>query len=204
MQEHLIKRFAAEIAFQQVFICIANDLDHRFPIGQHHRFIGKQTADLPHHAIHIRALTIGLVEKQDDRHSLLAHRGEQHLGLGLHTLDRTDNKDRRVQCPQRAFHLGGKIDVTGGVDQVHLYALPIERDAGSLDRDPSSALYGQCIGVCRPAVDTAGRADRTCMREELLRKGCFAGIDMRQYADGDFLFHILPPFVRSKLFDIIS
>ena len=73
-------------------------------------------------------------------------------GLTLHTSDTAEHKDGTVENSQRALylddeyrqhsfdqipsaHLDGEVDVTGGIDDVDLMALPVDVSCSCLDGD---------------------------------------------------------------------
>ena len=52
------------------------------------------------------------------------------FGLRFHARRPVENNNPTIQNPQAALHLGGKIDVTGGIHDIDLIPAPIRRDGG--------------------------------------------------------------------------
>jgi hypothetical protein len=55
------------------------------------------------------------------------------FGLGLHPVNRVKNRHRPVQYPQGPFHLGEKIHMTRGINDVNLVIPPPGSSGGALD-----------------------------------------------------------------------
>ena len=85
------------------------------------------------------------------------------LGLHLDAVDRADHEHREVGHPQRGVDVADEVGVAGGVDQVDLVAVPLERRQGqrqarcrfcssgskSLTVVPSSTRPGRLIAPAR-------------------------------------------------------
>ena len=68
----------------------------------------------------IRTNAIHLINKSDARDIVFCHLPPNRLRLWLHTSDGAKDTDRTIQDSERAFYLGGEIDVPRGVDNIDL------------------------------------------------------------------------------------
>ena len=91
---------------------------------------------------------VHLVDEHDPRNLVAVGLPPDRFGLRLHTRIAVKQHDGTVKHGQRAFHLDGEIDVTGGIDDVEAVfdrsfavsaridgALPEGRGRGRGDRD---------------------------------------------------------------------
>ena len=68
------------------------------------------------------------------------------LGLHLDAVDRADHEHGEVGHPQRGLHVADEVGVAGGVDQVDLVALPLERGERERQREAPLLLLGVEVG----------------------------------------------------------
>ena len=143
----------------------------------------QEPLNLRQHASRVRALAVGFVQEEQRRNPLLLQGLEEGLRMGLHAFNGADHHHCRVQRPQGTLHLGGKIHVAGGVNEVDGRIPPVKADAGGLDGNTPALLYGQIIGVGRALVHTADATDGPGMHQQLLGKGRLARVHVGKDAD---------------------
>ena len=102
---------------------------------------------MPCHAVReVRADAIHLVDVAKARHVVLISEPPIGLGLRLDARDAVEHDDCAVEHAQTSIHLDREVDVSRGVDDIDLVALPLRRDGRALDRDAALALLLQVIG----------------------------------------------------------
>src|SRR6187401_2809705 len=116
------------------------------------------------------------------RSSLLTKhmRGTEYLLACRHPVE---DGDGAVEDAQRALHLGGEVDVTGGVDDVDLVVLPPAGRRGGRDRDAALLLLLHPVHRGGALVDLADLVRDAGVEEDALGGGGLAGIDVRHDAD---------------------
>ena len=105
------------------------------------------------------------------------------LRLRLDAADRAEHDHRAVEHAQRPLDLDGEVDVAGGVDQVDLVLVPLERDRGGRDRDAALALLGHPVGGRLALVDLADLVDLPRVVEEALGDRGLARVDVSDDPD---------------------
>src|SRR5581483_10436805 len=102
-------------------------------------------ADAVEAEIKVGAELVHLVDEADARDVVLGRLAPDGFGLGFHAFLAVEDRDRAVQDAQRAFDLGGEIDVAGRVDQVDRVALavavPRAGGGGGVDGDAALLLF---------------------------------------------------------------
>lgn len=132
-----------------------------------------------------RAETVDLVGEDEGWETGDADRPREATGLGLHALDGRDHQHHAVEHAQRPLNLRDEIRVSGGVDQIDLAGVQLERHHGGLDGDAAGAFQLQGVGLGRALVDTADRADDAGLEEDTLGEAGLTGVDVRQDPDID-------------------
>jgi hypothetical protein len=94
----------------------------------------------------VRADAVHLVDVTEARHVVLVREAPVGLGLRLDAGDAVEHDDRAVEHAEAAVHFDREVDVSGGVDQVDLIALPLGRHGSALNRDATLPLLLQVVG----------------------------------------------------------
>ena len=152
-----------------------------------HAVARQQPLHLRHHARNVRALAVGLVQKDDRRNPLVPEQAHQRHRVALHALRAGDDQHRHVQHGQRALHLAGKIDVAGRVHQRDAHRLPIltRQIEGRLlaeDRDAARTLERMSVHERVAVVHAASPAQQAAAHKQLLAQRRLARVHMGQHA----------------------
>ena len=89
-------------------------------------------------AVEAGPLPVELVDEHHAGHAQLGGQLPHDLGLDLDALDRAHHEHRQVGDPQRGGHVADEVGVAGGVDEVDLVVVPLER--GQRQRQREAAL----------------------------------------------------------------
>ena len=150
---------------------------------EHQRLGAEAFFDLADGAEKVGPLPVELVDERHARHVVLVGLPPYRLALRLHPLASREHDHRTVEDAQRSLHLGGEIDVAGGVDEVHRHVPPAEAHGCGVDRDPAFLLLGIEVGDGRPLVDVAEAVARLGVKEHPLGERGLAGVDVGDDAD---------------------
>ena len=122
--------------------------------GTARAFGAQALADALHAVREVRAHAVHLVDVAHARHVVLVGEAPVRFRLRLHAGHAVEYDHRAVEHAQAAVHLDREVDVSRGVDDVDLVALPLGRDRRALDRDAALALLLEVVGggaaPCRP------------------------------------------------------
>ncbi len=90
----------------------------------------------------MRALldAVDLVDHEDRLQAVLERLAQHEAGLGHHALDRAGEQQHRVDHAEHALDLAAEVGVAGGVDQVDVDALVVDRGVLGVDRNAAFAL----------------------------------------------------------------
>ena len=149
----------------------------------------------------VAALTVHLVDEDDDgRIPHAAHR-HQLAGLSLHTLRTVYHDDGRVDSRQRAVGILGKVLVTRGVEDVHLIlyvrALRSIVELHDRGRDGDATLLLDVHPVAGGGflnlvvLDGTGHLNLSAKQQELLSQRGLTGIRVRDNRKGSSTFYFL-------------
>jgi len=133
--------------------------------------------------VEVRAELVHLVDEADARDVVLVRLAPHRLGLGLDTLLAVEDGNGTVEHAKRALHLDGEVDVTRGVDDVDLVALPVAGRRGGGDRDPALLLLLHPVHGRGAVVRLAHLVVDPGVEEDPLGHGGLAGVDVRHDAD---------------------
>ena len=136
-----------------------------------------------HRAEKIGADAIHFIHKAQARHFKRVGLTPHRFRLRLYTVDRTDDGHRAVEHAKRSFDFGGKIDVTGSVDDIDLKASPLGRSRGARNRNAPRLLLRQKIHRRLTVVDFADFVNFFRIVEDALGRRRFARVDVRHDSD---------------------
>ena len=81
------------------------------------------------------------------------------------------------------MNLTVEVEEAGGVDQIDLGILPLERSDGGADGDMSFLLFIIVVGGGGAILDPAHTVDKTGIEKHSLGDSCFAFAAVTQYTD---------------------
>ena len=103
--------------------------------------------------------------------------------MGLYSADGTHDHDRPIEHPKRAFNFGGKVDVTGRVDDVDLMVLPVAGNRGTCYRNSPILFLFHPVHDRFTVIDFADAVTLSGVVEDSFSSSCLAGIDVSHDAD---------------------
>src|SRR5581483_1833540 len=139
-------------------------------------------------ALEIGAGAIHFVDKTDARHVVFVGLPPDGFRLRLNTRHTVEHDHAAVQHAQRTLHFGGKIDVSGGVDQVDLMTSPTGGHGGGGNGDTAFAFLIHIVRRRRAFVYLTDAMHHAGVVQNALRRGRLARVDVGNHADiADFL-----------------
>jgi hypothetical protein len=92
------------------------------------------------HLVRAGVFAVDLVDDDDGLGADFERLAQHELGLGLRAVEGVDDEQHAVDHLQDALHFAAEIGVAGGVDDVDVVILVLERGVLGLDRDALFAL----------------------------------------------------------------
>lgn len=141
----------------------------------------EQVEDLVDDPVRTRARAVDLVHHHDRTQAGLEGLLGHEAGLRHGAVLGVDHQQHGVDHRHHALHLAAEVGVTGGVDDVDVVAVPLDR--GVLRQDGDATLFFLVVGVHHPlafrffAVEGAGQL------QQLVHQGGLAMVDVGD--DGD-------------------
>jgi hypothetical protein len=126
---------------------------------------------------------VHLVDEADARHVVLVGLAPDGFALCLDPFLGIEDRDGSVEHAQAALHLGGEIDVSGGVDQVDGVALPRAGDRRRIDGDATLLFLLVEVGDGGAVVHLAHAMAGPGIEQDALGGGGLAGVDVRRDPD---------------------
>src|SRR5208283_4180645 len=155
-----------------------------------HRVAAQPGLDLLDTAQKVGARAVHLVDERDPRHPVLVHLAPHRFGLWLHPRDRAVHRYRRVQHPQAALHLDGKVDVPRCVDDVDpvlgealVHPLPEAGGRRGGDGDAALLLLFHVIHDGGAVMHFTDLVRNPCIEQDALGRGGLSRVDMRRDTD---------------------
>ncbi len=139
--------------------------------------------DLFDDAVEVGADAVQLVDEDYSWHSVLISLVPDGLGLRFDSAYSTEDHNCAVQNPQAPLDLGGEIDVSWGVDDVDLVALPLTGDRGGGDGDAALTFLGHPIGDRGAFVHFTDLVRDAGVVQDALAHCGLAAIDVRHDAN---------------------
>ena len=134
---------------------------------------------------------VHLVDEHDRRHLIAPQQLPERRGMPLHARRAAHDQHGAVEHLQRPLHLGGKIDVAGGIEQRQRAARQGQDGLLGKDRDAAAALLRVGIEKRIPVVDAPEGADDARLIEHGLRQRRLARVHMREQAHAKALFRLM-------------
>ncbi|MND59654.1 hypothetical protein D3C80_508560 [compost metagenome] len=128
-----------------------------------YRMVAQALVDLFDHLEEVSALAVHFVDIGHARHMVFVGLAPDRLRLRFHAIGAAEHHHGTVEYTQRALHLNGEVNVTGGVDDVETVffrellgrALPERRGRCRGDGDPAFLLLGHPVHGCGAVVHLA-------------------------------------------------
>ena len=134
---------------------------------------------------------VHLVDEHDCRHLIAPQQLPERRGMPLHARRAAHDQHGAVEHLQRPLHLGGKIDVAGGIEQHQRAARQGQDGLLGKDRDAAAALLRVGIEKRIPVVDAPEGADDARLIEHGLRQRRLARVHMREQTHAKALFRLM-------------
>ena len=144
---------------------------------------------------------VHFIDKRNPRNAVLVGLPPHRFRLRLDTADSAENTDRTVENPQRTLHLGGKIDVTRGVDNINLMIFPVAGGGCRGDRNAPFLFLFHPVHGRLTVVHFSDFVAFSRVVENSFRCGCFARIDMGDNSDISQFgqIHVFLPTLHSTI-----
>ncbi len=155
-----------------------------------------------------RPFTVKLVHEHRARDLGLLRHPPGHLGLHLDAFHRRDDEDNEIGGSQRGGDVADEVGVPGGVEQVYLVAVVLERGDGHRNGDVSARRLGVEVGHRVAILDAPNARNRTDDEQQRLGQARLARPSVTHQRDvADLRRRIrlqadspsLPPLRRRKL-----
>ena len=134
-------------------------------------------------AVKVGAVDVHFVDIRHTGDLILVRLPPNRFGLRFDAALRAKHRDGTVQNAERALHLDGKVDVTGGIDDIDPVILPEAGRCGGCDRDTAFLLLFHPVHGRRTLVHFADLVRLTRIEQDSLRGRCFSRVDMRHNSD---------------------
>ena len=121
---------------------------------------------------------IHFVDEEEGGHAVAPEQLPECARVPLYAVRAADDEHRVVEHLQRALHLGGEIDVAGGVKQRDMRITAIQHGLFGENGDAALALERFRVQKGISMIDTAKRAQRAGGVEQSLGEGGFARVHM--------------------------
>ena len=146
-------------------------------------------AQIVEHLAVVDMFTIDLRDGDDARKAVLRGRVPCFFKAGGDTRRGADDDDRALHGVQRAGHFARKIEVSGNVNEVDLFAVDFNRRHGRADGDMTLNLFGVVVTDRVSILDTALAVSHAGGIEHRLNQRRFAFRAVSQYSDVAYVLH---------------
>ena len=126
---------------------------------------------------------IHLVDETDARHHIGIGLPPHRFRLGLHPGHGVQYHNAAVQHPQAALHLGGKIHMARGVNDVDPVVVPLGGGGGGGNGNAPFPFLGHPVHGRSSLVHSADLMDPAGQKQRPFRNGGFAGVDVGDEPD---------------------
>ena len=141
-------------------------------------------------SIKVCADTVHFVDETYPGYAVLVGLAPDRLGLGLDACHGIEDHHTAVQHPQAPLHLGGEVNVAGGIDDVYRVFIPFTRCCRGGNGYAPLPLLVHPVHDGGAFVDLAHLVDAASVVEDPLGDGGLARVDMRDESDvSDSLQH---------------
>ncbi len=152
--------------------------------------VGVQTVDDHlNRAPEVGAGAVHLVDEADARHVVLVRLAPHRLGLGLDTSNGVEHYNATVEDAQGALNLDREVDVSRGVNDVDLVAIPLSGRRGRRNRDAALALLGHPVHDGGAFVDFTNLVGTAGVVKDPLSRRGLASVDVSNDADVTNVFY---------------
>src|SRR3989475_9658581 len=140
-------------------------------------------ADHADGAEEVRPRAVHLIDIEDAGDTIAVRLPPDCLRLRLDALNRAHDDDRAVQDAQRSFHLDGKVNVTGRIDDVDAMVAPDAGGGGGGDGDPPLTLLHHPVHRRRAFLHLADPVHPSPAEQDALGRRRLARVDVGDDAD---------------------
>ena len=134
---------------------------------------------------------VHFVDEDKDRDAVAFQQPPERLRVALHTVSAADHKHGAVEHLERAFRLGGEIDVSGSVEQREFGPGQAQDRLLGEDGDAPGAFKLVRVEKGVPVVHAPELPQRACAVEQRLAECGLARVHVRKYTDNQPLHPFL-------------
>jgi hypothetical protein len=133
--------------------------------------------------LEVRAVLVHLVHKADARNLVLVALPPHRLSLRLHAGNRIKQRHRAIQHAQAPLHLGGKVHVAGGVNNVDADVFPHAGGGGRGNRNAALLLLLHVIHGRRAFMHFTDAVRDARIEQDAFCRCRLSGVDVRHDSD---------------------
>ena len=129
--------------------------------------------------------------------------------LGLNATLGTENCYRTIEYSKRTLNLYGKVNVTGGVDDINAVAIPVGGGSSGSDGNTSLLLLNHPVHGRAAVVGLTNLVIDACVIQDALSGGGFTSVNVGHYADvtchfqRDISWHIVLLKISTQFYDML-
>ena len=133
--------------------------------------------------LEVGAHLVHLVDEANARDPVLIGLPPNGFRLRLDAMHGIEHGAGAIEHAQRTLHLGGEVDVAGGVDDIDANVFPETGGSGRGDGDAALLLLRHPVHRRRAFMDLTDAVRASCIEQDALRRGGLTGIDVSHDAD---------------------
>src|SRR6056297_1051354 len=150
---------------------------------QRQRIGTKALADHINATLKVGTNTIHLINKGDTGNTVFIGLTPDSFGLRLNPTNRTENSNGSIENLERALYFDGKVDVSGGINNIDTMVLPETGGCSGRNSNTTLLLLLHPVHGRSAIMDFAELMGYTGVKKDPLSCCCFTGIDMSHNAD---------------------
>ena len=141
----------------------------------------EQVEHLVHHPVRTRAGAVYLVDHHNGIEALLKGLGRYKAGLRHGSVHRVHQQQHRIHHGQHSLHLAAEVGVTGGVHDIDVVVIPLDRRVLGQDGDAALALL--VIGIHDPLRPLGTAVQGTRLLQQAVHQGSLAMVHVGNNGD---------------------
>ena len=152
---------------------------------------GRCFETIHHHldaALEIGAHPVHLIDKGNPGNPIFIRLSPDRFRLGLHSSNRTEDRNRSIQNPEGSLDLNSKIHMAGGIDDIDPVIFPETGGRRRGDRDPSLFFLLHPVHGGRAFIHLSDFVGDAGIIENPLRRRRLPGVDVGHDANISCMF----------------